>query len=284
MVGSIQSSTTASLAAPSHVALQSCGASPEARMLALMVYTQLVQGESAQSAIKLNEQQLKDLRAAVKEAIEQAREASEDSGFWGDIGDVLGGDIASLAQVVAIAAACVVTGGTAAVVLGAIAIGCSLASKYADELGIPPNVAIGIGIAGAVAAVAAGNVGALGGAASAASGASQVGTGAAQASQLVQTAAKVKVAAQLVGVAAQAGGAIANTASGYYAAEAVDHQATARQAQAGTVLESMDIDEAIDQLEKALDRQMAACGTAQEISEAKQQGNQLVISSFAGAA
>jgi hypothetical protein len=284
MVGAISSSTTAGLTAPSYVAPQSCGASPEARLLALMVYTQLVQGESAQSSIELNELELNDLRAAVKEAIEQAREANEDSGFWSDIGDVLGGDIASLAQIVAVAAACVATGGAAALVLGAIAIGCSLASKYADELGIPPQVAIGIGIAGAVAAVAAGNVGAVGGAASAASGASQVGTGAAQASKLTHAALQVKSAATLVGAGAQAGGAIANTASGYYAAEAVDHRATAQQAQAGTTLESMDIDEAIDQLEKAIDRQMAACGTAQEISAAKQQDNELVIASFAGAA
>lgn len=284
MIGSIQASAATGLTAPSHVAPQSCGASPEARMLALIVYTQLVQGESAQASVQLNEQQLKELRAAVKEAIEQAREANEDSGFWGDIGDALGGDLASLAQVVAIAAACVASGGTAAIVLGAIAIGCSLASKYADELGIPPDVAIGIGIAGAVAAVAAGNVGAAGGLAGTASGASQVGTGAAQTSKLAEVAVKVKTVADVAGAAAEGGGAIANTASGYYASEAVDHRATAQQAQAASTLESMDIDEAIQQLEKAIDRQMAACSTAQEISVANQRSNQLVISSFAGAA
>lgn len=284
MVGSIQASTTASASAPSQLAPQSCGASPEARMLALMVYTQLVQGESAQTSVKLNEQQLKDLRAQVREAIERAREANEDSGFWGDIGDVLGGDLASLAQVVAIAAACVATGGTAALVLGAIAIGSSLAAKYADELGIPPNVAIGIGIAGAVASVAAGNVGAAGGLAGTASGASQIGSGAAQASKLTQAALQVRSAANLVGATAQAGGAIASTASGLHAADAVDHQATAQKARASSTLESMDIDEALDQLEKAVDRQMAACATAQEISTATQQSNQLVMSSFAGAA
>jgi hypothetical protein len=280
----MQATTTASLTALSHVAPQNCGASPEARMLALMVYTQLVQGESAQTSVQLNEQQLKELRAQVREAIEQARKANEDSGFWGDIGDVLGGDLASLAQIVAIAAACVVTGGTAALVLGAIAIGCSLAAKYADELGIPPNVAIGIGIAGAVASVAAGNVGAAGGLAGTASGASHIGSGAAQASKLTQTALQVRSAATFVGTTAQAGGAIANTASGFYAADAVDHQASAQKARLGGTLESMDIDEAIDQLEKAVDRQMAACAAAQRISAATQQGNQLVISSFAGAA
>jgi hypothetical protein len=169
-------------------------------------------------------------------------------------------------------------------VLGAIAIGCSLAAKYADELGIPPNVAIGIGIAGAVASVAAGNVGAAGGLAGTASGASHIGSGAAQAGKLTQAALQVRSAANLVGATAQAGGAVASTASGFYAGDAVDHQATAQKARAGSALESMDIDEALDQLEKAVDRQMAACVTAQEISTATQQGNQLVISSFAGAA
>jgi hypothetical protein len=253
-------------------------------MLALIVYTQLVQGDAAETSVKLNEQQLKDLRATVREAIDAAREANEDSGFWGSIGDALGGDIGSLAQVVAVAAACVATGGTAALVLGAIAIGCTLASKYADDLGIPPKVAIGIGIAAAVASVAAGNVGASASLAGAASSGAQIASSAGQASQLVQTALKVKFAADVVASSAQAGGAVAHLVSGYYAGSAVDHKADAQQAKAGSKLEAMAIDEAIAQLDAAIDRQLSAYESALDISAAKQQSDQRILLSFAGAA
>jgi hypothetical protein len=287
MVSSVQHGTSASAAAPPEVMAQSCGASPEARMLALMVYAQVVQADSAQTSVKLNESQLKELRAAIKEAIEAAREANEDSGFWGDIGDALGGDIATLAQVVAVAAACVVSGGTAAVLLGAIAIACSVVSSHAEELGIPPQVALGIGIAGAVAGVASGNVGAAGGlagAASTTSTASTACTAATQTSQVVETAAKVGHYAQLVGAAAQGSGAAANGVSGYYASEAVGYKADETKAKGGAKLEDLEIDEALDQFERAIDLQLAACQSTQDIAEAKQQSSQLILMSFSGAA
>lgn len=283
MLSSVQSSATSSAASP-EISAPSCGASPEARMLALMVYTQVVQADSAQTSVKLNEQQLKDLRAAVREAIEAAREANDDSGFWGDIGDVLGGDIASLAQVVAVAAACVATGGTAALVLGAIAVGCAIAASHAEELGIPPSVALGIGIAGAVAGVMSGNLGAGVGVAGAASTASTASTAAAQGAELANTALQVARDAKLVAAAAQLGGAAANGVAGYYAGEAIDYKADAARARGASALESIEIDEAIDQFERAVELQLAACEASQDIAEAKQQSQQLVLMSFAGAA
>jgi hypothetical protein len=274
-------------AAPALSSQGSCGASPEARLLALMVQNQLVQGESAKTSVNLSKEELKQLREAVRQALEAAREANEDSGFWGDIGDVLGGDLATLAQVVAVAAAAVATGGAAAVALAAITIGCSLASKYADELGIPPNVAIGIGIAAAVTSVAAGNLaggGQVTSLTSASKGAVAVGTEAAQVSRLTQLAREVKFAATLIAPAATGAGAAANLVSGYYQSEAVDHNADAHAAQSREKLASMDIDTAIELLSKAIDRQLAAMGEMTQTLEANQQSKQLTIQAFQGIA
>jgi hypothetical protein len=274
--------------APPAVSSQgSCGASPEARLLALMVQNQLVQGESAKTSVNLSHAELKQLRETVRQALEEAREANEDSGFWGDIGDVLGGDIATLAQVVAVAAAAVATGGAAAVVLAAITIGCSLASKYADELGIPPNVAIGIGIAAAVTSVASGNLAGGGEVASlttASQGAVAVGTEAAQVSRLTQIAQQVKFAANLIAPTATGAGAAANFVSDYYQSEAVDHNADAHAAQAREKLESMEIDAAVELLGKAIDRQLAAMGAMTQALEANQQSKQLIVNGFQGVA
>jgi hypothetical protein len=264
-----------------------CGASPEARLLALMVQNQLVQGESAKTSVNLSKEELKQLRETVRQALEEAREANEDSGFWGDIGDVLGGDIATLAEVVAVAAAAVATGGAAAVALAAITIGCALASKYADELGIPQSVAIGLGIAAAVTSVASGNLAAGGEVASltsASNGAAAVGAEAAQVSRLTQIAQEVKCAASVIAPAATAAGAGANLVSGYYQSEAIDHNADAQAAQSREKLEAMEIDEAVELLGKAIDRQLAAMGEMTQTLEDNQQSKQLIVQSFQGVA
>lgn len=268
----------------SHVSL---GASPEAQLLALMVRNQLVQGEAAKTDVNLSQEQLKELRETIRAALEEAREANEDSGFWGDIGDVLGGDIASIAEVVVVAAAAVATGGAAALVVGAIAVGCSLASKYADELGIPPKVAIGIGIAAALAMAVSGNLTAGGSAVSFASGsngAMAVGAQATQVSQLTYVAQEVKFYASLTAPAAKGAGAGANTVAGYYESEAVEHNADAKAAQSRETLESMDLESAIDLLGRAIDRQLDAMSGAMQTIEANQQSKQLVINNFQGIA
>jgi len=255
--------------------------------LALMVKNQLVQGESAKTDINLSQEQLKELRETIRAALEAAREANEDSGFCGDIGDVLGGDIASIAEVVLVAASVVATGGAAALVVGAIAIGCSLASKYADELGIPPNVAIGIGIAAALAMAASGNLAAGGSAVSfagASNGAMAVGAQASQVSQLTAVAQEVKFYASLAAPAATGAGAGANMVAGYYQSEAVNHNADAKATQARETLEAMDLDSAIDLLGKAIDRQLDAMSGAVQTMEANQKGKQLVINNFQGVA
>ncbi len=310
-------SSVATTQAPVAISTSSgCGGAPEMRMLVLMVQTQLSQGEVAKVNVNLNQEQLKELREQVREALEQAREAQEHSGFLGAIGDVLGGDIATLAEVVVLAAATVATGGAAAVVLGAIAIACTVASKYAEELGIPPNVAMGLGIAAAVASVASGNVGgaanALGGAAAsggavasggaavsggaaaasmassagsvASSGAAALGAAAAQANQLTQLAQQVQLYAHLVSAAASGAGGVAHGVAGYYQGEAIDHDADAQAARAQQTLCSIDIDQAIDLFERTVDRQLDATKQTSETLGANEHSKQAIIYSFQGAA
>jgi len=286
MTTSIQASASRSpLLTP--VSAGRCGASPEARLLALIVQNQLVQGESAKTSVNLSQEQLKQIREEVRQALEAAREANEDSGFWGDIGDVLGGDIATLGEVVMVAAASVVTGGAAALVLGAIAVACTLSSKYADELGIPKDVAIGLGIAAAVTSVLSGNIaggGDVAALAGATKGAVSVGKGAAEVTSLVKIAREVKFCAGVVSAVATGAGAGAHMVEGYYASDAVDHNADAHAAQAREKLESMDIDAAVDLLGRALDRQLAAMAQAGQTLEANQQSKQLIIHSYQGIA
>jgi hypothetical protein len=264
-----------------------CGASPEARLLALIVQNQLVQGESAQTSVTLSQEQLKQIREAVREALEEAREANDKSGFWGSISDVLGGDLATLAEVVVVAAAAVATGGAAALVLGAITVGCSLASKYADELGIPPKVAIGIGIAAAIASVASGNIagsGSAGALTNASTSAASAAGEASQVSRLTQVAEEVRFYSSLVAPTAKGSGAIAGLVSGYYGSEALHDNASAHAGQSREKLTSMDIDFAIDLLGIAVDRQLSAMAETNHALQANQQSELLIIHSFQGVA
>lgn len=295
--------TTAALGTP-------CGvAGPEMRMLVLMVQNQLAQSEVAQTDVLLSQDQLKELREQVREAIQQAREAEEDSGFFGAIGDVLGGDIATLAEVVLVAAAAVATGGAAALVLASIAVACTLASKYGEELGIPPNVAMGLGIAAAVATVASGNVGgaasAVGGGAASGSAASSAGAAAgsvmpgvacgsavasgglassagaaARITQLGELAKDVQLYASIVAPAASGAGAGAHMVGAHYHAQALEHDADATFAQSRQTLASMSIDSALEIFEKSIDRQLAATAQTTQLLQANQRSKQLIIQQF----
>ncbi|RYZ01504.1 MAG: hypothetical protein EOO73_35415 [Myxococcales bacterium] len=300
--------TTMHAAAATPLAPPAGGA--EMRMLVMMVQTQLVQGEAAKTDINLSQDQLKDLREQVREAMEQAREAEEESGFFGAIGDVMGGDIATIAQVVAIAAAAVVTCGTAAAVLATIAIACTLASRYGEELGIPPKVAMGLGIAAAVASVASGNVGGATGAVSAASsggsaaasagaavgsaasgaatatavtsgGLAATATAASKVTWLTATARDVGYVANVVSPAASGAGAVAKGVGAYHHSEALEYDADAKQAQSRQTLENMDIDTALGIFQRSVDRQLSVATQTQQLVEANQRSHHLIISGVA---
>src|SRR3970040_2244036 len=80
------------------ISSSTCGASAEERMLALIVYTQTSQLNSAETSINLSFEQLEQLRDEVKRALEQAKEAKKDAGFWGDLAKLLGSDLATIAS------------------------------------------------------------------------------------------------------------------------------------------------------------------------------------------
>lgn len=263
----------ASLRSTEQVAAPPVGAgSAEGRLLVMIIQNQLTQGESAKANINISDEQLKHLRELVSEALEAAREAQDDSGFWGEISSVLGSDLGTLCQVVAVAAASVCSFGTAAVALAAIVVACTLASKYADDLGIPPKVAIGLGIAAAVGSAACGNVGSA--SASVASAAAETGTTAAR---VIQIAGHVRDVARVGAAVCTAGSAVATGVSGYYEGEALDDNADAQAARNRQTTVNMDLDQAIDLLGAAIDRELAAMGAFSQIDDARNRTNQLII-------
>ncbi len=255
--------------APASVAASaSRGASSQERLLALIVCTQTTQLRAAESSVNLSFEEISRLREEVREALEKAREAQEDSGFWSDIGKLFSGDLASLAQVVAAAAAIAATGGTAVAVLSAIALATSLATKYGEELGIPPEVALSIGLAAGVASVCCGDL----------SGVTSVSAA------VKATAGDIKLYANLVGAGATIGGGVASGVSEQYHADAVDHRADARWADARNGVESMDIDESIERFSAAVDRQNSAIGAVATINQREYSGAHSILNNMAGAA
>jgi hypothetical protein len=118
-------------------------------------------------------------RAEVEAALRRAEEAEESAGFWGDIKEVLGGDIATIASVVAATAVIIGSGGAAApAVLALAAAGLSTTATVGSRLGLDPKVCALLGGAGALLGVAAGGFGSAGTLATLATGARAVQAGA----------------------------------------------------------------------------------------------------------
>lgn len=267
----IQATSSATPAqAPSFVSMSatSGGASTEERLLALIVYTQSSQLNSAETSIHLSAEQLEALREEVKHALEQAKEAKKDAGFWGDIADFLGSDLATVASAVAAVAAVVATGGAAAAVLAVVAASASFAAQHAEELGIPPEVAMAVAIAAGVASICCGN-----------------GQGLFEVTKTVKdTATTVQTSATVVAGSAKAAGGGASIASAKYESDAQHHHADAQLADGRQDLVSIDIDDAIARLGEALDRQRSATELTSDIQYQDSATHQFILSNFAGAA
>lgn len=269
MINAVTSGPTfAVVEPPATCASHASGLSPEEQLLTLLVFSEVSRSDAAKGSINLSSEQLNTLREQAQKALAAARKAQDHSGFWGMISNLLSGDIASLAKVVAMAAAAVATGGTAALVLGAIAVGATLAAKYADKLGIPPNVAIGLGVAAGLAAVASGNV----------------GGGISQFTSLGQAANATRLLYEGVAVTATAGGAASHGIAGYYQGQALDFQADTKQLDNEQVLESANIDANLENLQAALERQLAGVRVTTQLVERDHQNAQQVIHDFSGAA
>jgi hypothetical protein len=157
MTTAIASSTSGPVS-QAEVTIRASQLSCEERMLALIVYTQTSQLETAETQVTLSAEQLEKLRGDVLHALREAREAKQESGFWGDLADIFGSDLASIATAVAAAAAVVASGGSAAAILAVVAAGATIAADHAEELGIPTEVAMAIAVAASVAGLLCGDM------------------------------------------------------------------------------------------------------------------------------
>jgi len=241
---------------------------PEERLLALVVFSKLTQMDSAKESVDASFEQLTKLREQVREAIEKAREAQHKSGIFGAISGVLNGDIGAIASVLAATAAVVLSGGSAAAVLAVIATATSIAAQHAEELGIPPEVALGIGIVAAGAALCCGDA-----------------RGLLQVSDTVKKGASmVKLVAGVTAGAAKVGAGATSVAKGAYDKIAGNAQADARSAGGLQDLTNLDIDDAIRLLSTALDQQQAAFDAASEGLVNHQSSVDRVLSTFSGVA
>jgi hypothetical protein len=266
MIGRIESSYTLApvLSEPTYA---DAGLSLRERMLLLAVQSELSRMDVAESCIDVSSEQMAHLREQVREALAAAREAQKDAGFWGMLGDLLGGDVAVLAQLVAMTAAAAM-GGPAALVLVAVAAGATLASRYAEELGLPQGVAIALGIAAGLCAAVSGNFAA--------------GVAPITSQQLALH--SVKTAAQVTSVAATGGGAASGAVAAYHESEGAEHRADAAAGERAQVLESMQLDACLAALERALSRTDFAFEQTVQLAGGERRTSQQVLADFTRAA
>lgn len=244
------------------------GVSPEERLLALVIYTQTSQLNGAQTSVNLNFDQLEKLREEVKKALDAAREAKKDAGFWGGLAKIFGGDVASIAAAVAAVAAVVATGGAAAAVLAVVAAAATIAADHAKQLGIPPEVAMAIAVTAGVAGLCCGNA-----------------QGALRFSEAVTNAAsKVRVWANVGAVAGKAAGGGLGIVAGKLEQDAGNHHADARLAEGGQDAVSADIDEALERFAAAVEHQESAMKTTSDIQQQSAASQFAILNNWVGVA
>ena len=144
----------------------------------------------------------------------------------------------------------------------------SIAGQHAKELGIPPEVAMGIAIVAAGAALCCGNAGSLFGVSDA----------------VRKIALDVKVVASIASGVADAASGGASIVKGSYDADAKNAQADARAADGQQDLANMDIDEAIKLFSGVMDKQLVAFDTFNDGNSMTHRTSDMILNNFAGAA
>ncbi|HTQ04781.1 MAG TPA: hypothetical protein VMI54_13040 [Polyangiaceae bacterium] len=134
---------------------------PACALLALMLQSRGAQSNAARENVNRANDELEEAQRQMQEALDRSKQADENSGFWGVLSNVFGGDIATIAEVVASAAAIVATGGVgAAGVLALVAAGMSIGADVGQKAGLDPKVCLALSAGGAIAGVASGQLGA----------------------------------------------------------------------------------------------------------------------------
>ncbi len=246
----------------------SAGVSPEERLLALVVYTQSSQLHAAETSVNLNFDQLAKLREQVKKAIDEAREAKKDAGFWGGLAKIFGGDVASIASAVAAVAAVIASGGAAAAILAVVAAAATIAADHAKELGIPPEVAMAIAVTACVAGLCCGDA-----------------KGLFKVSESVANAAtKTRTWATAGAAAFKATGGGLGVVQGKFEEDAGLHHADARWAEGRQDVVSADIDDALDRFAAAVEHQDSAIKTTSSIQRQSAASDYAILNNWGGAA
>jgi hypothetical protein len=244
------------------------GLSTEEQMLALIVYTQVSQMGEAKTSINLNAEQLEKLREQVREALEKAMEAEKDSGFWGGLAKLFGGDLASIASAIAAVAVAIGSGGAAVAILAVVATAVSLAAEHAEDLGIPAEVAMAIAVAASVAALCCGD-----------------GKGLFEVSQKVRDICRdVKTYASAAALTFKAEGAVYGGVAAGYERAAKYEQANARLADGRQDLVMVDMDEAFARLSAAFDQCNAAVERTSAIQQQSAASGYAMLTNWGGAA
>lgn len=233
---------------------QSVDIPPELALLLMMAKNKETQSGLAKQNVDQAFERLSELRDQIQEAIERAREAEESSGFWNDIAGAFGGDIATVAGIVAAVALTLSTAGVGAVALAGIAAACLATAKVGQELGWDPKVVAAIQILGSVASIAAGNPESVN---------NVLGT--------VHSIAKFTQA----GATTVGGGA--TVVAGQYEAKAIEARADAEYHNGERDLAYDDIDDLITVLERLSKGQRFATETTMNIQAEKAQTNQTIL-------
>ncbi len=219
-------------------------------LLALMVQSQTTTQCGSKTDVELDFKKMEELKKQLADAIQQAKDAQNDSGFFGFLGDIFGSDIAKIAGAVAAIAAVVGSGGAAGpVILLVLSETMQAAAQLGPELGLDPKVCMALGLASAALGLCA-------------------GTGEAQvADALKQGARDVELVANIVKGVATATGGLLHGVSGHYQAKALDFQADATSYRAANDVTSLDFDAALDLLQRALKTEQRETATISAITQ-----------------
>jgi hypothetical protein len=217
-------------------------------LLAILVQAQATSQSGSRTDIELCAKKLDELKQQLADAIQKAKDAADDSGFFGFLGDVFGSDIAQIAGAVATIAAVVATGGAAAPLIAiALSEALQLAAKVGPELGLSPELCLALG----VASVAVGFCG---------------GSGGGQAlGSLADSARDVQFVAKITQGVGTVQGGVLHYVAGQYRADSLNCQADAVGINAKTDATNLDLDDALELLSRSLRTTQHETGTASEI-------------------
>ncbi len=204
-------------------------------LLVLMAQTQSATASGSKTDVEIDFKKMEELKKQLADAIQQAKDAANSSGFFGFLGNIFGGDIATIIGAVATIAAVVATGGAAAplaVVL--LAEGLQAAAKLGPELGLDPKICMALGIAAAAVGFAS-------------------GAGAGQAvGDLAAVSRGVELGAHVAQTAATVTGGALHFVSARYHANELGFQADATGYRAANDATDLDLDDALSLLQRAL--------------------------------